>query len=822
MAAASTYEAAINRSAVVSRHDVLITAATSRDLDVMYDVLTVGNGAIAFNVDITGLQTFNASYTHLGTNTFADWGWHSTPWSAADPTFAMRAYNFSYYSTPTDGHGGSRQVPYLDARFADDYAVAAWLNANPHRLNLGQLSLRLQAGGYATTHVDLRDISNASQALRLYTGALESNFTLAAVGRINVLTAVHPDVDVLSASVICPDGPCPLALRLAFPYGAATSNGAAWAPALDSAHTTVVSRNSSNGVTLLRVLDGDSYRVDCSWPIGTLVLLRIGPHVFDLLPTPLGEPLAAGIAAQVSCLLSPTAGEGGALRFPVGSTQPWMRQKTIATQALLDTAPDSVPLPVATLAVAAVMWAAHWEGGAFLDLAGRTTDPNAYELERRVILSQYLLRANDAGASPPQETGLLVNSWDGKFHQEMRLWHQAHWALWGRAELLARSDGFYFDSLQNASAYASFEGYPGAHWSKCEAPVSNRSAGGLTVPWLGLDHAPWPFGGEPNGTLLAWESVGWWSLLIWQQPHLIFMADLQRRAANATSAGAGGPAAAAALVAAQAPLVLASADYLAARVFFNESAGVFMLGPPVMGGAEQGDFTMTFNPVFEVVYLAYALDIANDWREMLGLPRDPHYDNVSSNMAALHTDPAPPDPPGVPLYTFDDGCVCQFLKNGTRNAACPPAIVPSPKGSNCKALSGHPLQLGILGMVNGRRFGDKYGVSVEILNATLGAVWSRWPEWTAAWGWDDAVIAMAMARTGWAPESIVGINGPLLDTKFPFYRNGHTLCCPVYLPGNGGLLLAMAMLAAGSDTSPPLNFPAAWNVLAEGFDVPYP
>ena len=26
-----------------------------------------------------------------------------------------------------------------------------------------------------------------------------------------------------------------------------------------------------------------------------------------------------------------------------------------------------------------------------------------------------------------QETGLLSNSWSGKFHLEMRFWHQAHW-----------------------------------------------------------------------------------------------------------------------------------------------------------------------------------------------------------------------------------------------------------------------------------------------------------------------------------------------------------------------------------------------------------
>jgi hypothetical protein len=42
------------------------------------------------------------------------------------------------------------------------------------------------------------------------------------------------------------------------------------------------------------------------------------------------------------------------------------------------------------------------------------------------------------------------------------------------------------------------------------------------------------------------------------------------------------------------------------------------------------------------------------------------------------------------------------------------------------------------------------------------------------------------------------------------------------VPGNGGLLLAVGVLAAGSDGSPPNYFPEAWGVVAEGFEVKYP
>ena len=42
------------------------------------------------------------------------------------------------------------------------------------------------------------------------------------------------------------------------------------------------------------------------------------------------------------------------------------------------------------------------------------------ELERRVVLSLYLMRAHEYGDIPPQETALVHNTWNGKHHQEMR------------------------------------------------------------------------------------------------------------------------------------------------------------------------------------------------------------------------------------------------------------------------------------------------------------------------------------------------------------------------------------------------------------------
>lgn len=64
---------------------------------------------------------------------------------------------------------------------------------------------------------------------------------------------------------------------------------------------------------------------------------------------------------------------------------PWLANKTAAT-ALAFSA--GLPPAEATVAAAATAWAAFWSEGAFLDLASATADPEALELERRIVLSR--------------------------------------------------------------------------------------------------------------------------------------------------------------------------------------------------------------------------------------------------------------------------------------------------------------------------------------------------------------------------------------------------------------------------------------------------
>eukprot|EP01052_Picozoa_sp_SAG31_P032758 SAG31_NODE_3625_length_4056_cov_1.750126_1_plen_181_part_00 len=116
----------------------------------------------------------------------------------------------------------------------------------------------------------------------------------------------------------------------------------------------------------------------------------------------------------------------------------------------------------------------------------------------------------------------------GKYHHEMRWWHQAHFGLWQRPELLQRSDGWYVEMLPNATAYATNQGYKGARWPKMVGPETTfrcnpQSGGAFNAPSVGqTDYSnssfPLLYHTGPSAT---------GPMLIWQQPHIIWMTEQQ-------------------------------------------------------------------------------------------------------------------------------------------------------------------------------------------------------------------------------------------------------------------------------------------------------
>jgi protein-glucosylgalactosylhydroxylysine glucosidase len=577
-----------------------------------------------------------------------------------------------------DTHG--RKVGYA-TRGGDNRELYNWLRENPHRLHLGRIGLDI---------ADRNEISQIRQKLDLWSGTIESSF-LWRGSPVTVRTCCHPDMDVLA---VCVSGG--VGVGIEFPGASPEMNAADW-KSPERHHTEIVSQKPGR-CALTRRLDGDSYFVRVAWA-SPAEFRQAGPHRFLLRAT------------------------GKSLDFTVGFSP----RPSNATDAA-DPAPEKV------FAASRDGWQRFWTSGGAMDLS-ECRDPRAKELERRVVLSQYLTAIQCAGSLPPQETGLTCNSWYGKFHLEMHWWHAAHFPLWGRAAKLERSLGWYNAILPSARERAKQQGYAGCRWPKMTAPDGRDS--------------PSPIG----------------PLLIWEQPHPIAMAELvyQAQPNRAT-------------LLRYRDMVLESAEFMASYAWLDASRNRYVLGPPVIPAQENHPPRDTWNPTFELEYWRRGLEMANRWRERLGLPRDPRWDEVRKRMSAL--------PIGGGVYLAHENCPQTFTE---RNRD-------------------HPSMLAALGVLPAE--GSR--VDPGVMRATLRKVFEEW-RWEDTWGWDFPVAAMTAARLG---EPALAIRALFTESpKNTWLPNGHVwqrANLPLYLPANGGLLAAMAVMSATH------AFPKDWPVRAEG------
>ncbi|UFU07198.1 hypothetical protein [Ruania halotolerans] len=689
----------IDRRALIDRHRIEVDGSDQRA------PLSVGNGEHCITLDVTGTQTVPEHYpvadpaggragTLLGT--FTQWAWHATPRPAGAD---LGAFTRDY---PTDR--GS--VPYVDAppmsRDDSDLDPALlWLRSNPHRLHLYRIGWVLADGAGPPQSGRLRrpqvDEIVGTQELDLWTGAVTSRARLAG-HQVRVSTACHPDRDAVAWVAELPAQT--LAIEIELPYGSeGWSGGADWDR--PGAHQTRV-RPAGGGTEVVRWFDGVPHHRLMLWHGRELEVRQVEEHRIVLVQT----------GTRIELVIEPVA-----LGRSTGD-----------------------PLTAAAVVTAAAEhWPRFWYTGAALDLH-ESTDPRAGELERRAVLSQYLTAIHGAGSTPPAETGLMVNSWRGRFHLEMHYWHAAHFPLWGRPELLERSMPWYHRILDVARATAWQQGYTGARWPKQVAPDGVESPSNIG-----------PF-------------------LLWQQPHLIHLAELLRRAGSSEA------------VHLHAELVLESAAFMA-DVVVPGSAG-YGLGPPLVP-AQESDADrreQLCDPPFELAYWRWGLHVANQWRERLGLPADPRWAEVAARMRPPHEHDGCYTALGVPPWT-------------TR--------------------SDHPAHVYALGVVP-----DTGYVDHATMRRTLHDVLNDW-NWESTWGWDHPALAMTAARLG---EPSLAVDLLLADhAKNTYLVNGHnwqTETLPAYLPGNGGLLIALAMMVKGwdgTDVQTP-GFPAdgSWVIRHEG------
>lgn len=266
--------------------------------------------------------------------------------------------------------------------------------------------------------------------------------------------------------------------------------------------------------------------------------------------------------------------------------------------------------------------------------------------------------------------------------------------------------------------------------------------------------------------------------LIWQQPHPIYFAELLYRYYNDES-----------ILEKYKNLVFATAEFMTSYAQWDADNKRYVLGPPLIPAQEIYKPDSTINPAFELSYWLYGLKTAQKWRERLGLSPVEKWNDVIEHLSKL------PEHNG--LYQNAENALNTFEDEINRHD--------------------HPTVLAAYGML------PNDSIDVDEMRNTLDKVMESW-NWETTWGWDYPLIAMTAARVG---EPEIAIDALLMEVqKNTYLNNGHNYQderLPIYLPGNGALLTAVAMMAAGWDGAPDIPAPGFpqngnWVVKFEGLN----
>ena len=318
-----------------------------------------------------------------------------------------------------------------------------------------------------------------------------------------------------------------------------------------------------------------------------------------------------------------------------------------------------------------------------------------------------------------------------------------------------------------------------------------------------LEHSlDWYFKAEPMARQIAqrqgFEGVRWMkmtdpsaaeapskvgSFLIWQQPHPIYLAELLYRAADSIGK--------ARIIEKYSRIVDETATFMASFATYDYARDRFVL-KGCIPAQETLRADETVNPPFELSYWRYALATAQQWRQRQNLPPKSQWEEIINRLSPLAAKDS--------LYLAAETAPQTY--------------------TDIRFTSDHMAVLGAVGILPMTPQADS-----TIMRNTLHWVLDNW-NWDKTWGWDFPMTAMNAARMG---EPHNAVNALLMPQRTNTYLpNGHNYQddrLRIYLPGNGGLLTAVAMMCAGWDGTPSNNpgFPAdgQWDVRWEGL-LPLP
>lgn len=694
----------INRNELIKRHNPVLNRIDTSS------PLSVGNGELVFTADITGMQTFYDVYEKesMPLCTMTQWGWHTTPVSENK----YECSRHELIETAYDFNG--RSVYYPVRCKAGNEDVYHWLRQNPHRLNMARIGLVKHMQNHKEHYLELKpeEVTEITQTLHMDKGILDSRFIFNHCD-VDIKTYCAMDKDVLGfkirSSALC-EGK--LAILLAFPYGSPDISASDWLQ--PDRHTTEMryewnQRYHQHEYVFERILDQDSYNVYIVSE-DMFEIVEAGAHKYVLIPDKTKQ----------------------SFDFSVHFSSRKIEQNG-----------EAYVLPEIVKQSALKGWHDYWNTVGVVELHG-SLDKRADELERRIVLSQYLLAINSSGSIPPQETGLTCNSWYGKLHLEMYFWHEAYLPLWGKSDMLEKSLDWFVDHLPEARENAAKNGYAGARWPKMVANDCKDSPSPI---------AP---------------------LLLWQQPHIIYMINLIYRDTGDIES-----------IRKYEELIYETAEFMVDIVEKNEQ-GEYELLSPMIPVQECHAPEAVRNPTFEIEYWVVTLHMALKLEELLGNPQRKKWWEVAEHMI--------PAPEQNGYYLAHSNC-CNTYEDYHID---------------------HPSMLMALGVIDSGRI--EHTVMMKSLDKVL-QVW----DFQTLWGWDFAVMAMTATKLG-KPE--LAIELLLKDTWKNTYvisgnnRQESRSDLPLYLPGNGSLLLAIAMMTAGYDgcTVDCPGFPknGNWTVKYEG------
>jgi hypothetical protein len=282
----------------------------------------------------------------------------------------------------------------------------------------------------------------------------------------------------------------------------------------------------------------------------------------------------------------------------------------------------------------------------------------------------------------------------------------------------------------------------------------------------------------PNGNMVPGYVE---HFLLWQQPHPIYFAELLYRARGDR-----------ATLEKYREIVFETAKFMASFAAWDEATGRYVLGPPAIPMSELylDSIPTSQNPALSLAYWDWGLEVAQKWRQRLGLEPEPRWDHIREHLSRLPT---------------KDGLYVELES--------------SPESFT--HLKSHFSFLASLGILSGNM------VDRETMRRTLHAVLERW-DFDTTWGTDFPTLAMTAARLGEGKVAVDSLfmKGGRGNLWLP---SGHAVMgedMVAYLPANGGLLTAIAMMAGGWDGAPPGNAPGfpsdgSWKVRAEGL-LPMP